>query len=62
MINVLLIFVQDLLSLLLSCQPRVTVTSCFVYKIVRDLEWIDHLYMNTQVIYRFAYAQVKCTR
>ena len=28
---------------LLSCQPRVTVTSCFVYKIIRDLEPIDHL-------------------
>ena len=22
---------------LLSCQPRVTVTSCFVYKVIRDL-------------------------
>ena len=21
---------------LLSCQPRVTVTSCFVYKVIRD--------------------------
>ena len=34
---------------LLSCQPRVTVTSCFVYKVIRDLESIDHLCINTQV-------------
>ena len=25
-----------LYPLLLSCQPRVTVTSCFVYKVIRD--------------------------
>ena len=31
---------------LLSCQPRVTVTSCFVYKVIRDLEPIDHLCIN----------------
>ena len=31
---------------LLSCQPRVTVTSCFVYKVIRDLESIDHLCIN----------------
>ena len=56
--------------LVLSCQPRVTVTSCFVYNVIRDLESIDHLTylsytqerINTQVIYRFAYAQVKCAR
>ena len=30
----------------LSCQPRVTVTSCFVYKIIGDLEFIDHLCIN----------------
>ena len=30
-------------SVLLSCQPRVTVTSCFVYKVIRDLESVDHL-------------------
>ena len=31
---------------------------CFVYKVIRDLESIDHLYINpnTQVIYR-----VNCT-
>ena len=28
---------------LLSCQPRVTVTSCFVYKVISDSESIDHL-------------------
>ena len=47
---------------LLSCQPRVTVTSCFVYKVIRDLESIypqDRI--NTQVIDRFALAQVVCT-
>ena len=32
--------------LLLSCQSRVMVTSCFVYKVIRDLEWIDHLFIN----------------
>ena len=32
--------------MLLSCQPRVTVTSCFVYKVIRDLESIDHVYIN----------------
>ena len=31
---------------LLSCQPRVTVMSCFVYKVIRDLESIDHLCIN----------------
>ena len=31
---------------LLSCQPRVTVTSCFVYKVIRELESIDHLCIN----------------
>ena len=31
---------------LLSCQPRVTVASCFVYKVIRDLESIDHLCIN----------------
>ena len=29
-----------------SCQPRVTVTSCFVYKVIRNLELIDHLCIN----------------
>ena len=37
-------------------------TSCFVYKVISDLESIDHLErINTQVIYRFALAQVECT-
>ena len=30
----------------LSCQVRVTVTSCFVYKVIRDLESIDHVCIN----------------
>ena len=37
---------QVLLGNLLSCQPRVTVMSCFVYQIIRDLESIDHLCIN----------------
>ena len=31
---------------ILSCQPRVTVMSCFVYKVIRDLESIDHSCIN----------------
>ena len=31
---------------LLSCQPRVTVTSCVVYKVIRDLDSIAHLCIN----------------
>ena len=30
----------------LSCQPRVTVTSCFVYIVIRDSESIDYLCIN----------------
>ena len=30
----------------LSYQPSVTVTSCFVYKVIMDLESIDHLCIN----------------
>ena len=30
----------------LSCQPIVTVASCFVYKVIRELESIDHLCIN----------------
>ena len=33
-------------SQLLSCQPRVTVASCFVYKVIMDLELIDQLCIN----------------
>ena len=33
-------------KLLLPCQPRMTVTSHFVYKVIRDLESIDHLFIN----------------
>ena len=32
---------------LLSCQPKVTVTSCFAYKVIKDLESIDHLCVNS---------------
>ena len=31
---------------LLSCQPRVTVTICFVYRVTRDLESIYYLFIN----------------
>ena len=31
---------------LLPCQPRVTVTPCFVYDAIRDLESIDHMCIN----------------
>ena len=31
---------------LLSCQPRVTVMSCFVYKVFRDLQLIVRLCIN----------------
>ena len=32
--------------MVLSCQPRVTVTPCFVYKVIRDLESIYHMCIN----------------
>ena len=31
---------------ILSCQPRVTVTICFVYKVISDLESTDPLFIN----------------
>ena len=31
---------------LLSCQPRVTLASCCVYKVIKELESIDHLFIN----------------
>ena len=37
---------KDIPGYLLSCQPRVTVTSCFVYTVIRHLESIDHLFIN----------------
>ena len=40
---------------LLFCQPRVEVTSCFVYKFM-GLTFHDRI--NTQLIYRIAVAQV----
>ena len=42
-IVVMVVGLECLSCALLSCQPRVTVTSCFVYKVIRDLESIDHL-------------------
>ena len=41
------LFYLVVLRQLLSCQPSVTVTLCYVYKFVRDLESIDHLCINT---------------
>ena len=37
---------EEIEAVLLPCQPRVTVTSCFVYKVIRDLESRDHLCIN----------------
>ena len=60
------IFALWKLQKLLSCQPKVTKTSCFVYKVIRVLSLVYNSYpqdrMNTQEIYRFALAQAKCTR
>ena len=39
-------FVYYILQNLLSCQQGVTVMSCFVYKVIRDLKLIDHLCIN----------------
>ena len=33
-------------QIVLPCQPRVTVTPCFVYEVIRDFELIDHLCIN----------------
>ena len=53
---------------LLSCHPRVTVASCFVYSyhgliIDRSLVYLSYPQdrINTQVIYRLELAQVECT-
>ena len=43
--TVLILLTQNAIKVL-SCQPRVTMTSCFVYKVIRDLESIDHLCIN----------------
>ena len=45
--------------LLLFCQPRVEVTSCFVHKVM-GLTFYDRI--NTQLIYRFELAQVVARR
>ena len=53
---------------ILSCQPGVTVTSCFVCRVIRDLESIGHLCIDA--IHRiglihewsiFTIAQMECT-
>ena len=44
---------------LIFCQPRVEVTSCFVYKVM-GLTFHDRI--NTQLIYRIAVAQVVTRR
>ena len=57
------VFVCKISHLLLSCQPRVTVRSCYVYTFIRDLESIEHSCINpinTQVFYPLALAQVVC--
>ena len=40
------VVVVDILFNVLSGQPRVKVTSCFVYKVIRDLESTDHVCIN----------------
>ena len=44
--NITNVHVININVCVLSCQPRVTVTSCLVYKVIRDLESIDHLCIN----------------
>ena len=44
--------IQIHIILLLSCQPRVRVTSFFVYKVIRDLESIDHFCINPITLYQ----------
>ena len=46
-------------SMLLFCQSRVEVTSCFVYKV---MGFIFHNRINTQLIYQFELAQVVARR
>ena len=48
-VSMCLNIVNKLCKYLLSCQPRVTVTSCFVYKVIRDLETIDNLCINPPI-------------
>ena len=43
---IVFIYLERLSFNLLSCQPRVTVTTCFFYKVLRGLESIDHLCIN----------------
>ena len=47
------------IEIVLFCQPRVEVTSCFVYKVM-GLTFHDRI--NTQLIYRFESAQVVARR
>ena len=47
------------MKMVLFCQPRVEVTSCFVYKVM-GLTFHDRI--NTQLIYRIAVAQVVTRR
>ena len=62
-----IMFIPYYILHLLSCQPRVTVTTRFVYKVIMELESIDHLCINvdrinnSQAISPFALAQVECT-
>ena len=46
-------------DLLLFCQPRVEVTSCFVYKV---MELTFHDRINTHLIYRIELAQLVARR
>ena len=50
---------MNLYECLLFCQPRVEVTSCFVYK---DMGLTFHDRINTQLIYKIEIAQVVARR
>ena len=50
---------SDFKAVLLFCQPRVEVTSCFVYKV---MGLTFHNRINAQLIYRFKLAQVVVRR
>ena len=59
------IYLLTLLTNVLSCQPRVTVSSCYYQGLIIDRPLVYLSYpqdvINTQVIYRFALAHVEST-
>ena len=59
------IFLLTLLTNGMSCQPRVTVSSCYYQGLIIDRPLVYSSYpqdmINTQVLYRFALAHVEST-